>query len=72
MEGTDIVIKSCSQIRKTDLPLVLRDDRWVDTSPVEDKVVKSFNALLYFFAELEYIVQIGLCRVKTLGFFTMR
>lgn len=48
------------RIRKTDLPLVLRDDRWVDTSPVEDKVVKSFDALLYFFAELEYIVQLRL------------
>ncbi|HZB74256.1 MAG TPA: hypothetical protein VE378_05885 [Nitrososphaeraceae archaeon] len=57
------------QIRKTDLPLVLRDDRWVDTSPVEDKVVKSFDALLYFFAELEYIVQIGLCKSEDLRLF---
>jgi hypothetical protein len=57
------------QIRKTDLPLVLRDDRWVDTSPVEDKVVKSFDALLYFFAELEYVVQIGLVKDADLRLF---
>jgi hypothetical protein len=47
-------------IFKKDLPLVLRSDRWVDTSPVEDKVVKSFDALLYFFAELEYVLQLRL------------
>lgn len=57
------------RISKEDLPLVLRDDRWVDTSPVEDKVVRSFDALLYFFAELEYIVQLGLLKRSDLSLF---
>jgi hypothetical protein len=57
------------QISKTELPLVLRDHNWVDTSPIEDEVVKSFDALLYFFAELEYIVHIGLCKKEDLKLF---
>jgi hypothetical protein len=58
------------EIYKKDLPLVLRDDKWIDTSPVEDKVVKSFDALLYFFAELEYVVQIGLVKHEDLKLFS--
>jgi hypothetical protein len=57
------------RISKTDLPLVLRNDTWVDTSPVEDKVIRSFDALLYFFAELEYIVQLGLLKRSDLMLF---
>jgi hypothetical protein len=56
-------------IDKKDLPLVLRKDEWIDTSPVEDKVVRSFDALLYFFAELEYVVQIGLVKRDDLKLF---
>jgi hypothetical protein len=56
-------------IYKEDLPLVLRRDEWIDTSPVEDKVVRSFDALLYFFAEPEYVVQIGLVKREDLKLF---
>jgi hypothetical protein len=57
------------RISKKDLALVLRNDRWVDTSPVEDEVVRSFDALLYFFAELEYIVQLRLLKRSDLSLF---
>jgi hypothetical protein len=57
------------RISKEDLPLVLRDNRWVDTSPVEDKVVRSFDALLYFFAKLEYVVKLGLLKRSDLTLF---
>lgn len=57
------------EISKDDLPLLLRNDRWVDTSPVEDKVIKSFDDLLYFFAELEYIVELGLLKRPNLTLF---
>jgi hypothetical protein len=57
------------EISKTDLPLVLRDDRWVNTSRVEDDVIESFDALLYFFAELEYVLQVGIVKKTDLALF---
>jgi hypothetical protein len=48
---------------------LLRDHELHNTSDDEDEVRKSFDALLYFFAELEYIVRIGLIDKKDLVLF---
>ena len=78
LDGNDHEIKDDSDpayklygplIDVNDLPLLLRDHNWVNTSEEEDKVRDSFDELLFFFAELDYIMSIKLVGEANLELF---